>query len=220
MNNDNYLATIYDEDSRPVTTYPDELARYLKRRFIIPDGARLADVGCGRGDFLKAFIRAGFNAVGIDGEKVDGDPCIIGDINLEQDRLPFEDDSLDVVFTKSVIEHIHNPDSMMKECHRVLKPRGRIIVMVPDWQTCMYIYYDDHTHVQPYTATGLRDLLRMYGFGEVSSEQFYQLPIVWRHPAVKIISKGLQLLGPVKKVNRNKFYRFSRELMLLGTGLK
>ena len=109
---------------------------------------------------------------------------------------------------------------MLKESYRVLKQGGRIISMVPDWHTCMYIYYDDHTHVQPYTKTGLRDCLRIYGFKNVESEQFYQLPIVWKYPCVKIICRFLRLLGPVKKVNKNKFYRFSRELILLASGIK
>ena len=53
--------------------------------------------------------------------------------------------------------------------------------MVPDWQSCMFIYYDDFTHVQPYTVTGLRDALRMFGFRDVESELFYQLPVVWKY---------------------------------------
>ena len=100
---------------------------------------------------------------------------------------------------------------MMEECKRILKPGGRIIAMVADWQTCMDIYYDDYIHVQPYTVNGLRDLLKIYGFKDVTAEQFYQLPIVWKYPLIKIISKGLQKLGPVKRISKNKFYRWSRE---------
>ena len=218
MNNENYLSTIYDEKSRPITKYPEQLAGYLRTRFMIERGV-IVDLGCGRGDFLKGFQKEGFKVIGIDGEKSD-DSDIIGGINLETDALPLDNNSVDVIFTKSVIEHIHNPEKMMKECYRVLKPGGRIIAMVPDWQTCMYIYYDDHTHVQPYTVTGLRDLLRIYGFKGVSSEQFYQLPIIWKYPMLKIVSRALQLLGPVKKISSNKFYRFSRELIILATGVK
>lgn len=218
MNNNNYINTVYDETTHPYTSYPDQLAEYLTQRFRI--GGVLLDVGCGRGDFLRAFQRVGFDAKGIDGEIRENEEDVISGINLETDCIPIDDNSADVVFTKSVLEHIHKPDKMMRECYRVLKPGGRMIAMVPDWQTCMYIYYDDHTHVQPYTANGLRDLLKIYNYKDVISEQFYQLPVVWKHPSVKMISKALGLLGPVKRTSKNKFYRWSRELMVLGTGIK
>lgn len=220
MNNSNYINTIYNEENRPITRYPDQLAKYLIETYRIDDGATIIDVGCGRGDFLYAFQRAGLNAIGVDGEDGDGRKDIIGGINLETDALPFDDESVDVVFTKSVMEHLHKPDNMLKECYRILKPGGLIIAMVPDWKTCMYIYYDDHTHVQPYTDVGLRDCLRMFGFSQVNSKQFYQLPVVWKYPIVSVVCRLLRLLGPVKKVYKNKFFRFSRELMLLATGIK
>ncbi len=214
-----YLATIYNTEERPVTKYPDQLAQYLVERFGIKEGSKLLDVGCGRGDFLYGFTNCGIDAIGIDGAKTD-DKNMVGGIDFESDKFPFEDNSIDVIFSKSVLEHIHNPDSMMTECIRVLKPCGRIIAMVPDWKTCMYIYYDDHTHVQPYTAIGLRDCLRMHGFRDVESNQFYQLPIVWKYPVLKVVCRFLQLFGPVKRTHRNKFFRFSRELMILASGIK
>lgn len=216
----NYIETIYDYNSHPISKYPDKLADYLITRFGINSGAKLVDLGCGRGDFLYAFKNAGLDVVGIDYENIKRNPYVIGNINLEKDRLPFEDNSVDVIFNKSVLEHLNKPDNMLLESYRVLKPGGRIISMVPDWHTCIYLYYDDHTHVQPYTENGLRDCLRLFGFKRVSSEQFYQLPIIWKYPAIKIVCKILQLLGPVKKVYKNKFFRFSRELILLATGIK
>ncbi len=218
MNNNHYIDTVYNKDVRPLTKYPDQLARYLVKRFGLK--GRLLDVGCGRGDFLYAFQNAGVSAIGVDGEKSFGRKDVIGEIDLETGRLPFEDNSVDVVFNKSVMEHLHHPDNMLKECYRVLKSGGRIISMVPDWQSCMFIYYDDHTHVQPYTKSGLEDCLKIFGFAEVESELFYQLPVVWKYPMVKIICKFLQLFGRVKRVHKNKFYRFSKELMILATGKK
>ncbi len=220
---DNYLETVYDFKSHPVTAYPNELARYLISRYKIPQGVKLLDVGCGRGDFLNAFGAERIYAYGVDSplenDLVPAD-MYSGGVDLEEDRLPFSDSSFDVIFTKSVLEHIHRPANILNECHRVLKPGGRIIAMVPDWKTCMYIYYDDFTHVQPYTVDALRDALKMFRFHEVESEEFYQLPIVWKYPCVKIVCKMLQLLGPVKKVHKNKFYRFSRELIILASGIK
>ena len=43
----NYNSTIYNEKERPVTTYPDELAKYLVERFHIKKGSKVLDNGCG-----------------------------------------------------------------------------------------------------------------------------------------------------------------------------
>ena len=181
------------------------------------------DVGCGRGDFAKGFEDLGLEVFGLDVEK--GDSELLKEIELkiadiENRSFPFGDETFDIVFSKSVIEHFWKPDNFIKECRRVLKPGGRIIVMTPEWQSQMKIFYNDYTHAHPYTITGLGSLLKIYGFKNVSSEIFYQLPILWKYPQLKILSKLLQVFGPVKKIHKNKFIRWSRELMVLGAGIK
>ncbi len=151
----------------------------------------------------------------------DGGVNFIGDFDLETGRLPFADNRFDLVFSKSVLEHIHKPRQYLAEIYRVLKPGGVFVALVPDWHTQMYIYYDDFSHVQPYTRKGVEDTLRIFGFRNVSAELFYQLPSVWKHPRIKVLCRLLQVIGgPVKKISGNTFYRFSRELMILGSGRK
>ena len=48
--------------------------------------------------------------------------------------------------------------------------------MTPDWISQMKIFFDDYTHRQPYTVTAVKDILNIFGFREVNSEIFYQLP--------------------------------------------
>lgn len=225
MNNGKYVETIYDPDVKPVTAYPDQLAEYLVARFDIPRGSRILDNGCGRGDFQQAFKRQNnvLEAWGVDisdvAQRQDPDSCICG-VDLEVEPLPFEDNYFDMVFSKSVLEHIHKPQQYLTECMRVLKPNGKLIVMVPDWHSQRYIFYDDFSHVQPYTKRGLKETMEIFGFDNVEAEIFYQLPSVWKHKSVKTICKFFQLFGPVKCISKNKFYRFSRELMILGVGTK
>jgi len=218
-----YIDTIYDIKKRPYTKYPFELCNYLCGRFGIKKGSKLLDVGCGRGDFLKNFKDLGLDATGLDIEKIE--PTVSEDVkiytcNFETDNFPFENESFDVIFSKSVIEHLKNPENLIKEARRILKPDGRIIILTPDWQSQIKIFYDDYTHVHPYTTTGLHDLLKIFNFKNVSSEKFYQLPILWKMPILKIISRTLHIFGPVKKIYKNKFIRWSRELMILAYGEK
>ncbi len=218
-----YLDIVYNENSRPYTKYPFQLAEYLFLRFKMKKGQKLLDVGCGRGDFTRGFKDAGLEVFGLDREK--GSSEILKGIevktaDIKNDPFPFDNETFDFVFSKSVIEHLLEPDNFIKECRRVLKPGGRIIVMAPDWQSQIYIYYDDYTHRHPYTKTSLKDLLDIYGFKKAEAEIFYQLPVLWKYPFLKIFSKILQLFGPVKKIHKIKFIRWSKELMVLGSATK
>jgi len=218
-----YLKVIYNKKTKPYTDYPHQLCWYLFNRFNMKRGDRLLDLGCGRGDFAKGFKDLGMEVSGIDCEK--GDSEILKDIevkiiDVEKDVFPFNSGLFDFVFSKSVIEHLWDPKNFMSENYRILKPGGRIVVMTPDWQSQRCIFYNDYTHRRPYTQMSLRDLLKIHGFKEVSSEIFYQLPVLWKYPWLKIFSKFLQIFGPVKKIHKNKFFRWSRELMVLGTGIK
>jgi ubiquinone/menaquinone biosynthesis C-methylase UbiE len=218
-----YLNVVYDKKIRPQTKYPFQLCKHLFKRFDMKKGAKLLDVGCGRGDFIKGFKDLGLEVSGIDREF--GDPETLKGIEVklvdfEKDSLPFNSDTFDFVFSKSVIEHFWNPEHFIKECHRILKPKGTIIVMTPDWQSQRLIFYDDYTHCHPYTPTALKDLLEINGFKEASSEIFYQLPVLWKYPWLGLFSKLLQIAGPVKKIHKNKFIRWSRELMILSSGIR
>ena len=60
-----YMQLKYSEGRAPQTAYPDKLVEYLGRTAYRGTGM-LLDLGCGRGDQLEAFRRAGFEAVGVD----------------------------------------------------------------------------------------------------------------------------------------------------------
>lgn len=217
----NYIETIYDEKIRPHTSYPAQLCKYLFDRFEMKKGRILLDVGCGRGDFLEGFKHTGLDVYGLDYEKCRSHLTFeVQYANIETERFPFNDQMFDVVFSKSLIEHLFNPENFMRECYRVLKPGGRIIIMTPDWISQQKIFFDDYTHRQPYTVTAVRDILHIFGFKEIISEHFYQLPILWRHPSLKILSYFLRLFVPVTIKSKIKFIRWSIERMVLGMGVK
>lgn len=218
-----YVSVVYSESVRPRTGYPLQLAEHLRSRFGIRPGARLLDVGCGRGEFLESFASLGLDATGVDTSDFAVTSLArygVRKCDVSRDPLPFPDASLDVIFHKSLIEHLNDPENLMRESLRVLKPGGQVIIMVPDWVTQMPIYFDDHTHRTPYTVTSMKDMLDIFGFKETSAELFYQLPVLWKYPALKIVSRVLQWLVPVRTKSKWKFIRWSIELMVLWHGVK
>jgi len=47
--------------------------------------------------------------------------------------LPFKDDSFEEIYCSHFMEHIPDLVTLMNECHRVMKPKGRLRVLVPWW---------------------------------------------------------------------------------------
>jgi len=224
-----YVSLVYSETRTPRTEYPFQLAYYLFHQFNLNKEEKLLEIGCGRGDFLASFKRLGLNCYGVDisnFSSVNLTGIKVEKVDVSQDALPYEDNSFDIVYHKSLIEHLYSPDYLMKETHRVLKPGGRIIILTPDWVSQMKVFYEDFTHSRPYDLTSLSDLLNIYGFSKVETKLFYQLPVLWYHPWLKILSGFLQIFistptaRRLTKISGIKFFRWSVELMVLGTGIK
>lgn len=58
-----------------------------------------------------------------------------GNILDDESGLPYDDSSMDAVRSARVFQHLNNPFKALKECIRVIKPGGRIVLSDPDWDT-------------------------------------------------------------------------------------
>ena len=156
-----YLKVVYSEKERPYTNYPDKLARHLFEKFGLKPGEKILDLGCGRGEFLRGFSKLGLQAEGLDGCASARD--MNKDYRIEiadlEGRLPYPDNSFDMVYHKSLIEHLHDPANLMSESYRILKEGGKVLILTPDWQSQFKNFYEDPTHYRPYTRLAIEDLL-------------------------------------------------------------
>ncbi|MBF0380660.1 MAG: class I SAM-dependent methyltransferase [Magnetococcales bacterium] len=218
-----YVEVVYNEQERPLTDYPEQLTKYLVQRYDIADGQNILDIGCGRGEFLRGFMLCGLQGFGVDRSTAAQQLCPDAQLavaDIENAKLPYEDNFFDVVFSKSVIEHFYYPDNFMQEIFRVLKPGGLVITMCPDWEANMRIYFEDYTHRTPFTITSLRDIQLINGFENVECEFFRQLPILWRYPLMLILAEITRYITPAKLKPHSKFIRFAKEIMLLSSAYK
>ena len=139
-------------------------------------------MGCGRGEFLNEFTKLGMNGFGIDLSSYAKNYCDNAEIkvvDVSKNPLPYPDDSFDIVFSKSFIEHFYYPEKIFKEAYRVLKPSGILINLTPEWKYIYRSFYDDFTHRTPFTKKSLEDIHHVVGFKNVEVNSFKQLPILW-----------------------------------------
>ena len=218
-----YVSVIYNEEDRPFTKYPDLLARYLVKRYELSKGKTLLDLGCGRGEFLRGFIRCGLSGYGVDQSSMAKALCPDAEIlqsDLEKEPLPYADNTFDYIYSKSVLEHFYYPEKLVREIYRILIPGGLVITMTPDWESVYKTFYHDYTHRTPFTLTSLRDIFIIHGFDRVNVEKFRQLPFLWTTPWLRPISVIISCMTPNALSAHSKLIRFSKEVMLLCSAFK
>lgn len=86
------------------------------------------------------------------------------DFDIEKDNLVHADSSIDFVTMNAVIEHIQDPSNIFKEIFRVLKPDGILFVRTPNWKLSFKDFYNDPTHVKPYSPLTLKQTFELYNF--------------------------------------------------------
>jgi 2-polyprenyl-3-methyl-5-hydroxy-6-metoxy-1,4-benzoquinol methylase len=118
-----------------VYPYLPELVEFHKHA-----GKKVLEVGCGQGTDLLQFAKAGAEVHGIDLTEAAvqkarqmfdtyGLPAHLQSMNSE-DMHAFEDETFDVVYSFGVIHHTPNTEKAVSEIWRVLKPGGKLYLMI------------------------------------------------------------------------------------------
>jgi ubiquinone/menaquinone biosynthesis C-methylase UbiE len=102
-------------------------------------GRRVLEVGCGAGVDLARFARGGAEVTGVD---LAESAIALAKQNFEQqglhgdfrvangEALPFPDASFDLVYAHGIVQYTADPQRLVDECRRVLKPGGEAIFQV------------------------------------------------------------------------------------------
>ena len=114
-----------------------------------PATVKVLDFGCGGGSLVGDLVSAGYDAHGCDMDEYwrarpDADGRRFGKISPDPYRIPFEDSCFDIVVSTSVFEHAQNTETCFREIHRVLKPGGYSMHLLPaKW----HLPYEPHIFV-------------------------------------------------------------------------
>ena len=122
----------------------------------------LYDLGAGESPFKEFFLQHATQYIAVDwsGSYHDTKADIAADLNKP---LPIESEVADTVVSLSVLEHLCEPQMMLNEAFRILKPGGAIILQVP-WQWWIHEAPYDFFRYTPY---GLKYLFEKAGFVDV-----------------------------------------------------
>ena len=96
-----------------------------------PHDIHLIDVGCSRGQFVASACQIGFNAEGVEPAPHIAAAAQAAGLKVHQgllEDLHFPDASFDVLTLFEVVEHLKQPLKLLRECHRVLKPGGMLLL--------------------------------------------------------------------------------------------
>ena len=202
------IAAYWDEHIHDltITTYPigtpgffrqlDEYRygklNYLSRLvdFDAYRGKNLLEVGCGAGIDLIRFARAYANVTGIDISKTAIDLACKNFEQGEQNAdlhvmngecTQFADNTFDVVYAHGVLQYTADPEKMIAEIHRVLKPGGEAIMMVYNkysWLNLMRnvtnvpLEHEDAPVLRKFSISELRQLLQPFQDYRIVPERF------------------------------------------------
>jgi SAM-dependent methyltransferase len=107
----------------------------LIRQYAPLEGARILDIGCGLGVYVRKFREFSDDVYGIDIDPKrlrEGARTTPGLMLAVSERLPFRDGGFDVVVLNEVIEHVRDDRATIAEALRILAPGGRIVVYAPN----------------------------------------------------------------------------------------
>jgi len=139
------------------------------------------DLGCGLNK------KAGFT--GIDSKKLEG-VDIVDDIY--QALSKFEDNSVDMIYSRSFFEHAENLELLISECFRVLKNEGTLEIIVPHFSNPYF--YSDYTH---------KNYMGLYTFCYFSDNKYFKrkVPVYYNSTKFTILSVNLNFKSPFKLRN-------------------
>jgi methionine biosynthesis protein MetW len=150
----------------------------LFRRYVGGPGNRVLDLGCRDGALTQAYA-AGNEVVGVDADRealAAAERLGIETHWADLDQpLEFADASFDVVVAGELLEHLRDPQRVVTEIHRVLRPDGTLVASVPNaYRLKSRLRFllgkapeSDPTHLHMFSAADVRGLLTAFAEPEL-----------------------------------------------------
>ncbi len=137
-----------------------EIARKLPYR------GRVVDMGCGSAPYKELILAKAEEYVGVDWASSVHDQRHVDVFADLSGPLPLESDWADTITAFQVLEHVREPELFLRECRRILRCGGQLLLTVP----FMWHVHEAPNDYYRYTRHGLQYLLEKSGFAEIALE--------------------------------------------------
>jgi 2-polyprenyl-3-methyl-5-hydroxy-6-metoxy-1,4-benzoquinol methylase len=176
----------------------------------------LLEVGCGNGAFLALMRSRSWQVQGVEvdpaaakiAEETFGVHVFVGIL----EEANYSNGSFDALTMNHVIEHVNDPIGLLKGCHRVLKPGGKLIMVTPningighrrfrqDWRDL-----DPPRHLHLFSQSSLENIARQANFNAVET---------WTTPAnAEVMALGSTAIQRGERLDMAAVPRLSTELL-------
>ncbi len=176
--------------------FADAEVRYLHH---VPSG-RLLDVGCGSGSWLAFMQARGWVTQGVDFDdravaaaRARGLPVSLG--SLEDQQLPAG--GLDAVTLHHVVEHLPDPVATLRECRRILRPGGKLVVATPNGTSLGHQLLgrswrglEPPRHLHVFNFSALDAALRLAGFEHIALHGHVSPYVIQESLATRLAGAG------------------------------
>ena len=143
-------------------------------------GARILDVGCGAALFFDALQEFG-HVEGIESDRAAVErsgkwqrQIVVGELDDSyRAEAPF-----DLILMLDLVEHVHDPDRLLRRAAQILTPRGRILVTTPAFNWLWTAHDDLNHHVMRYSATKMRQTAERVGLVTIETRYMFQSLVV------------------------------------------
>lgn len=91
--------------------------------------------------------------------------------DIEKLPLPFKDEEFEEILAQDILEHTSNFISILKDLHRILKPRGKLSIRVPHFTSVDN--FADPTHKKMFSILTFFFFVKNSPFGKVDEREYY-----------------------------------------------
>ncbi|ADJ29325.1 class I SAM-dependent methyltransferase [Nitrosococcus watsonii] len=142
--NNCYLASIRTHELKVAMNY-------------LPEGARILEIGAGAGWQAKLLSEHGYHVNAIDVEESRYLSQAVFPVKIYDGyKIPFADNTFDIVFSSNVLEHIPHLDKFQDEIKRVLKSGGSAIHIVPTSTWRFWTFLTHHVYIAKLSFRALK----------------------------------------------------------------
>jgi SAM-dependent methyltransferase len=156
----------------------------MANRSLVPGvGAKVLDIGTAGGAYLEAATKFGYDAWGMEPSEMLVAEGKKRGLNIEQgtiDRHQFEPGSFDMVSLWDVLEHVVDAKACLRECRRLLKPGGVLLINYPDigtWQAKLAgkkFWWILSVHIHHFDRKSIVEICKRTGFEVFSQRPYWQ----------------------------------------------